>query len=85
MNQHVMIEIDLQYFKSSGKFYDRGKIKVPEGWQMYEIADYVKELRDNGNLPGLISNNTYNHYSVYINAENHPNGYPVLINSNSLN
>lgn len=84
MNQHVMIELDLQYFKPKGKFYTEGKIEVPETWQMYDIADHIKSLRNSGELPGLAKSSNHNYYSVFINAENHPNGYPVLINSEKI-
>jgi hypothetical protein len=73
--------VDLQYFKPMGKFYTEGKIEVPETWQMYQISDHVENLRNSGEVPGLIKRTNHNFYSVYINAENHPNGYPVLINS----
>jgi hypothetical protein len=48
---------------------------------VYQISDHVENLRNSGELPGLIKGTNHNFYSVYINAENHPNGYPVLINS----
>lgn len=79
--QPKMVEITLTYFKPSGKYYDGTKMEVPVLWHMHNISDEVKELRKNGRLPGLIPSLSHEHYTVLINAENHPNGFPVLINS----
>jgi hypothetical protein len=44
--------ITLTYFKTTGKYYTCGEYTTTKKY-FYEIIDEVKEMRDNGKLPGI--------------------------------
>lgn len=69
-----MYEIELQYFKRNGKYYTEGKYKTDKE-QMHEIHDEINDMKKKNNLPGVSGGD----YIIYVNADKHPNGYPMLI------
>lgn len=70
-------KLELQYFKPSGKYYSSGEFLTTEE-DMLKVFDYVKLCQTEGKLPGLTPGGGKN-FTIYVNAENHPNGFPILI------
>lgn len=69
-----MYKVELQYFKQGGKFYTEGSYETDKE-QMYEVSDEVRKMREEGKLPGICGSE----WIVYVSADEHPNGYPLLI------
>ena len=69
-----MYEIELQYFKPSGKYYTSGTYSTSH-IQMYKVHEEVEKMKKDNKLPGI----TGNEFTIYINAEKHPNGLPIII------
>jgi hypothetical protein len=67
-------EIELQYFKDSGKYYTEGTYKTVKK-QMFDIVDEVQRMKSYETLPGV----TGGDWIIYIDAGKHPAGYPVLL------
>ncbi len=70
--------IKLTYFKESGKYYAEGELEVTADVKMYELFNRVRHMRDRGNLPGL-GEGCGKEFTVHIDADDHPLGYPALI------
>lgn len=81
------MELDIQYFKSSGKWYASDTLNLlPEELfyvdgetyaDMNKIGDRVIQLSKSKHLPGLTPCNWLEEGYIYINAENI--GYPRLL------
>jgi len=69
-----MYEIELQYFTPNGKYYTEG-IYNTEKEYMFEVLHEVKQMKKDEKLPCISGSN----WIVYVNAEKHPSGYPLLI------
>lgn len=67
-------KIKLEYFDDYGNYCGAGIIRT-EKLHMFEIYEEVKFLKDNHLLPNISSNRDI---IIYINGENHPNGFPML-------
>ena len=70
----LMYEIKLEYFKESGKYYTEG-VYSTDLEHVFEIVEEVKLLREQSMLPGIDCWEGY----IYLNTEQVPNGYPVII------
>lgn len=71
------MNIELQYFKRTGKYYSSGELTIKDGLQVYEIVSHVKRLKESRCLPDLVRG--HSDFIIYIKENNHPNIYPVLI------
>lgn len=69
-----MYKIELQYFKRGGKFYTEGSY-MTDNVLVYQVADEVREMRSDGKLPGISGSD----WTVYVNTDSLPDGYPLLI------
>lgn len=67
--------IELTYFKQSGKYYASGSYSTHKQ-HMYEIKEEIEKLQLNKELPGVKHGQEF---YIAVNANNHPNGYPILI------
>ncbi|HEX9987061.1 MAG TPA: hypothetical protein VGE45_01080 [Chloroflexia bacterium] len=70
------MEVELIYFKSSGKYYSEGQYETNRE-HMFQIFDEVKEMRDQGKLPGLRDGSRG--YHILVTVPEHPQEYPGLI------
>ena len=69
--------VNLNYFKTSGKFYGKGSYEVTTDKPLYKIWDQVVTLRDTGRLPGLgIGASNYN---ILIEVPEHPDNHPYFL------
>ena len=75
MNQQL---VKLVYYKRSGKFYDQGELHVDESLELFRIWGHVRDLRDRGQLPGLIEG-AGKEYIVSVDAPGHRNEHPHLL------
>lgn len=72
-----LVDIDIQYFKPSGKYYTHGITKMHEDCSMIDAVSHIKDLFRRGVAPGLSGyESTFN---AYISFSNLTNGYPVLL------
>ncbi len=67
-------KIKLTYFKQTGKYYSEGSY-LTEKEQMFEISDEIKKMKNENKLPEISGSE----WIIYVDADNHPNGYPLLI------
>lgn len=74
-------KIKLEYFDYSGNSCGEGIITTTKS-HMFEIYEEVEFLKNNHLLPNISSNRDI---VIYINAENHPNGYPLLYGLEDFN
>ena len=74
-----MLKVKLTYFKPSGKYYSEGEFEVKETFHMYQIIEMVQGMVDQKKLPGL-SKGAFR-YIVLVEAPDHPEGYPALVNT----
>ena len=67
------MEIELTYFKKSGKYYSGETLQVAtdKPWEIYEV---VRNLLKARRLPGLIDG--HDNYIVHVNI---PDGVPAVI------
>jgi len=70
-----MYEVELWYFKDSGKFYSEGKY-ITDKEYLHEIFEEIKLMLFNGNRPGLVHGSDGFH--VLVRVPTHPNNYPKL-------
>lgn len=73
MNQ---IQVHLQYFKHTGKYYADGEMEVPGDMAMYEIFKLVRKRQREGNLPGV---NRPGDYYIVVDVPAHPHNHPAII------
>lgn len=71
-----MITVNLDYFKPSGKWYSSGDYGT-EKTAMHEIFDEVQEMRDSGNLPGLVKG--HSKFIVSVHVQDDSISFPGLI------
>jgi hypothetical protein len=69
--------VTIQYFKSSGKYYSTGEYET-EHTHMQDVFDEVRQFQLEGKLPGLVEGGGKS-FTIYVNADDHPNGYPAVI------
>ena len=72
-----MYEILIQYFKGRGKYAYSGSFKTDEEWPD-KVFDEVEKMRLEGRLPGLAPG-AGKEFTIYVNCDSMPNGYPRLI------
>lgn len=72
-----MATIKLLYFKPSGKWGYEGEINCPDDFSMYNLNEYVRQLKEEERLPGLSSGSWEG--PIYIDSSEHPLGFPQLI------
>lgn len=67
------MDVELTYFKQSGKYYSQGILQVTtdKAWEIYEI---VRRLLNEKRLPGLIEG--HSNFTVHVNI---PDGVPAVI------
>lgn len=71
-----MEEVELTYFKPSGKYYSGGKLRV-ENLSFYQFVDHVVWLRKNGTLPGLMESTTgHGYFAVHFVYQDIPHIVP---------
>jgi len=70
------MKIELLYFKPHGKYYSTGELEINEA-PMYSVIDYVKRLKEEKKLPGLIEG--HSDFHVVITGNGHPRGFPALL------
>jgi hypothetical protein len=70
--------VKLTYFKKSGKFYDEGVFEVLESKPLHAIWGQVREMRENGNLPGLVDG-AGKEFMVLVNVPGHQHEHPHII------
>ena len=68
----------LTYFRRTGKYYDSALLPVDESASLHQIWSQVERLRDQAQLPGLISGGAHN-YHVLVTVPGHPHDHPRLI------
>lgn len=69
-------QVNLTYFRESGKFYSEGSYES-EKEQLYEIFDEVKDLSKRRTLPDLLEG--HSEYYVLIDVPTHKHNHPHLI------
>ncbi|AIX13112.1 hypothetical protein NW77_104 [Erwinia phage phiEa2809] len=75
------LEMRLDYFKESGKYYSEGFLYIDrpkpgkEAESYMEFMDQVRGLLDKGELPGLVKGSRF---EVLITGAEHPGGYPQI-------
>jgi len=72
-----MHEVELTYFKQSGKYYTSDSY-ISEKSSLLDIWEEVREMIRNKNLPGLIEG--ADEFIVLINVPYHTHNYPHLFN-----
>ena len=71
--------ITIEYFDKYGNYIGEGSYLTNKAW-MFEVLDEVNLMLQNKELPNITNDYPVN---FYLNAKNHPNGFPVIMN-NSL-
>lgn len=74
--QLIAYEVNLTYFRKSGKYYTEGKYTSYKQ-HLFEIWEEVANLRNNGKLPGLIEGSK--EYNILIEVPKHPHAHPTII------
>lgn len=67
------MEVQLTYFKTSGKFYTDGSYTSDKKFP-FEVFEEVQKMKDEGKLPGLVEGAT--EFIIHIYPED---WYPALI------
>jgi hypothetical protein len=75
-DREIELEVELQYFKPSGKYYSSGSYITSKS-QMFEIFDEVREKMGRGALPDLVPGARY---MCHVSVPNHPNNHPQIVN-----
>jgi hypothetical protein len=70
-----MHEVNLTYFKSTGKYYSEGTFTTSKE-ELSEIFTQVKQFLDDGMLPGLCEG--AREFFVLISVPGHPHDHPHL-------
>ena len=71
------MNVNLTYFKRTGKYYSEGSLQVPDSISIYEIWIIVKNLKIKKELPDLIVG--HSDFIVLIKVPEHPYNHPKLI------
>ena len=69
--------VKLEYFKQSGKYYSEGVYDTDKVISV-EIIDEIKQMRYNGELPGL-AHGCGQDFDIYVSSS--IVGYPIVINA----
>jgi len=72
------MQVNLTYFKRSGKYYSTGCYHDVENKGLSDIWQEVKNRRDAGLLPGL-SSGDHSEFIVLIDVPDHPHNHPRLL------
>lgn len=70
--------VRLTYFKKSGKFCDESTFEVLESTPLHTVWEQVREMRENGKLPGLIDG-VGRELMVLVNVPGHQHEHPHII------
>jgi hypothetical protein len=70
------ITFNLIYFKTSGKYYTEAEY-VPISQSYYDAIEEVRNLKEKGELPGLVKGAT--EFNILINLLHDPDDVPYLI------
>jgi len=72
----MVYTVNLTYFRRSGKYYSDGTYTtgLTDLWRIFEE---VEDLRDRGELPGLLPGSR--DFLVLIKVPNHPHDHPHLV------
>ena len=73
-----MLEVNLTYFRQTGKYYAEGLFLVRKETPLFEIWDMVADLRWIAQLPGLTRGHSID-YIVLIDVPEHPHRHPHLL------
>lgn len=73
-----ILTANITYFKRNGKFYDKGTFKVYAEWPLFRIWELAREMRDNGQLPGLVDG-AGKEFMVLVDVPGHPHEHPYII------
>lgn len=68
--------VKLTYFRPSGKYYSIAYYTTSK-WVLQEIFEEVRELRRQGNLPGLVD--FAREFHILVRVRKHPHNHPALI------
>lgn len=72
----MTIKVKLTYFKRSGKYYTEGEYETEHQW-LHDIADEIRKMRIEGNLPGI--NGAGSEFIIHVDMGDAPNAVPALI------
>lgn len=72
------LQVGLTYFKKSGKFYAEGSFEVLNSIPLHTVWDRVREMRENGRLPGLVEG-AGREFMILVNVPGHPHEHPHII------
>lgn len=64
------MQVKLEYFKISGKFYTSADWEVMDDLEMYEIFQLAHRWSRRGTLPGIRGN--HNNYFIRVTCPDHP-------------
>lgn len=73
------LTVKLTYFKQSGKYYSSGEFSTPADVQLFDVWEQVKEMRDSGNLPSLVSG--CREFNILIEVPGHRHEHPRFLMS----
>lgn len=71
------MQVNLTYFKRTGKYYTDGSFDIREDASLSEIWDLVRLMKISGELPGLVKGAT--EFIISIDVPDHPHNHPHLI------
>jgi hypothetical protein len=72
------LEVQLTYFKQSGKYYEHGTFIVDATMSLLDIWNRVHKMRDDGRLPGLVEGAGCE-FIILINVPGHEHEHPRLL------
>ena len=70
--------VKLTYYKARGKYYTEGEFFIAKSMEIFQIWDHVNEMRDRGDLPGLIAG-AGKEFIISIDAPGHRHERPRLL------
>jgi hypothetical protein len=72
------LEVQLTYFKKTGKYYENGTFSVLATRSLLDIWQDVQEMRDGGRLPDLVEG-AGREFIILINVPGHEHEHPRLL------
>ena len=69
------MQVNLTYFKPSGKYYSSGDFFVPLSIHLFEVFEMVRKMQFESKLPGINGNE----WNVLIGVPDHPHNHPHLL------
>jgi hypothetical protein len=76
-DKEKLVDIDIQYFKPSGKYYTHGITRVNKDSSMVDAVSHIKDMFRRGIAPGLTGYEPT--FNAYISFDKLANGYPVIL------